>query len=119
MRSDLSSSILKKDIPKTGTWFPMTMTLQEITTVGEAISHPIRLKLLYLLSERERYVYELAKDLNLSRQVVQLHLKRLEKAGFVESDLRLEDNDNRAKKFFRLKQFNVNICMDDLCQIFE
>ncbi|SFM20441.1 ArsR/SmtB family transcription factor [Methanolobus profundi] len=96
----------------------MTMTLQQITTLGEAISHPVRLKLLYLLSERERYVYDLAKDLDLSRQVVQLHLKRLEKAGFVESDLRLEDNDNRAKKFFKLKEFDVNLGIDDLIRIF-
>ncbi|WMW24706.1 winged helix-turn-helix domain-containing protein [Methanolobus sediminis] len=97
----------------------MTKTLQQIITIGEAISHPVRLKLLYLLSERERYIYDLAKDLDISRQVVQLHLKRLEKAGFVESDLRLEDNDNRAKKFYKLKEFNVDICLEDLDEIFD
>ncbi|MDK2946961.1 MAG: ArsR family transcriptional regulator [Methanolobus sp.] len=96
----------------------MTKTLQQIITIGEAISHPVRLKLLYLLSERERYIYDLAKDLEISRQVVQLHLKRLEKAGFVESDLRLEDNDNRAKKFYKLKEFDVDICLKDLNEIF-
>ena len=96
----------------------MTMTLQQITTIGEALSHPLRVKLLYLLSERERYIYDLAKDLDLSRQVIQLHLKRLEKAGFVESDLRLEDNDNRAKKFFKLKEFDISIGIDDLIRIF-
>jgi len=94
------------------------MTLQQITKIGEAISHPVRLKLLYLLSERERYVYELSKDLSLSRQVIQLHLKRLENAGFVESDLRLEADDNRAKKFFKLKEFNVNLDIDDLVKLF-
>ncbi len=97
----------------------MPKKLQQIITIGEAISHPVRLKLLYLLSERERYVYDLSKDLGLSRQVIQLHLKRLEKAGFVESDLRLEDNDNRAKKFFRLKEFDVELDINDLCEIFE
>ncbi|TQD26144.1 ArsR family transcriptional regulator [Methanolobus vulcani] len=97
----------------------MTKTLQQIITIGEAISHPVRLKLLYLLSERERYIYDLAKDLELSRQVIQLHLKRLEKAGFVESDLRLEDNDNRAKKFYKLKEFDVDICLKDLDEIFD
>lgn len=94
------------------------MTLQQITKIGEAISHPVRLKLLCLLSERERYVYELSKDLSLSRQVIQLHLKRLENAGFVESDLRLEADDNRAKKFFKLKEFNVNLDIDDLVKLF-
>jgi ArsR family transcriptional regulator len=99
--------------------FRMVKSLEEIVEIGEALSHPVRLKLLYLLDERERYVYELAKDLNLSRQVVNLHLKRLEKAGFVESDLRLEDDDMRAKKFYRLKEFEVSLSMEDLKRIFE
>jgi ArsR family transcriptional regulator len=99
--------------------FRMEKSLEKIVEIGEALSHPIRLKLLYLLAERERYVYELAKDLNLSRQVVNLHLKRLEKAGFVESDLRLDDDDMRAKKFFRLKEFEVSLSIEDIKRIFE
>lgn len=97
----------------------MTKTLQQIVNIGEAISHPLRLKLLYMLSEREWYVYELAKELNISRQVLYLHLKRLEKADFVESDLRLEDNDMRAKKFFKLKEFEVELGVDDLTSLFD
>ncbi|MCD4807153.1 MAG: helix-turn-helix domain-containing protein [Methanococcoides sp.] len=72
-----------------------------------------------MLSEREWYVYELAKELGFSRQFLYLHLKRLEKAGFVESDLRLEDDDMRAKKFFRLKEFNVSLGINDLKPFFE
>lgn len=96
----------------------MVKSVQQIMEIGEALSHPARLKLLYLLSERERYVYELSKDLDLSRQVIILHLKRLEKAGFVESDLRLEDDDMRAKKFFKLKEFEVSVSMEDLKSLF-
>jgi ArsR family transcriptional regulator len=97
----------------------MEKTLQQIVDIGEAISHPLRLKLIYMLAEREWYVYELAKELNISRQVLYLHLKRLEKADFVESDLRLEDKDMRAKKFFRLKQFDFELGIEDLNRIFE
>lgn len=97
----------------------MTQSLEQIVHIGEALAHPVRIQLLYMLSEKERYIYELAKDLNLSRQVVDLHLKRLEKAGFVESDLRLEENDMRAKKFFRLKEFDVKLCTEDLKNIFS
>ncbi|AKB85222.1 transcriptional regulator, ArsR family [Methanococcoides methylutens MM1] len=93
--------------------------MQQVVSIGEALSHPLRLKLLYMLSEREWYVYELAKELNVSRQVLYLHLKRLEKAGFVESDLRLEEDDMRAKKFFRLKEFDVSLNIDDLKEFFE
>lgn len=97
----------------------MTQSLEQIVHIGEALAHPVRIQLLYMLSEKERYIYELAKDLKLSRQVVDLHLKRLEKAGFVESDLRLEENDMRAKKFFRLKEFDVKLCTTDLKDIFS
>ncbi|MBW6470788.1 MAG: winged helix-turn-helix domain-containing protein [Methanosarcinaceae archaeon] len=97
----------------------MTKTLQQIVNIGEAISHPLRLKVLYMLSEREWYVYELAKELNVSRQVLYLHLKRLEKAGFVESDLRLEDDDMRAKKFFKLKEFEVELGINELKHLFD
>ncbi|MCC7576306.1 MAG: winged helix-turn-helix domain-containing protein [Methanomethylovorans sp.] len=97
----------------------MTQSLEQIVYIGMALAHPVRIQLLYMLSEKERYIYELAKDLNLSRQVVDLHLKRLEKAGFVESDLRLEENDMRAKKFFRLKEFDVKLCTEDLKNIFS
>lgn len=97
----------------------MTKTLQQIVKIGEAISHPLRLKLLHMLSEREWYVYALAKELNVSRQVLYLHLKRLENAGFVESDIRLEADDMRAKKFFRLKDFDIDIKMDDINELFS
>ena len=96
----------------------MTQSLEQIVHIGEALAHPVRIRLLYMLSENERYIYELAKELDLSRQVVDLHRKRLEKAGFVESDLRLEENDMRAKKFLRLKEFDIKICTADLKNIF-
>lgn len=97
----------------------MTKSLQEIVYIGEALAHPLRIQLLYMLSEKERYTYELSKNLNLSRQVIDLHLKRLEKAGFVESNLRLEENDSRTKKFYRLKNFDVKVDLEDLNRIFK
>lgn len=93
-------------------------TMKKIVDVGEAIRHPLRLKIIHLLSQREWYIYELARELNVSRQVLYLHLKRLEKAGFVEGDLRLEADDMRAKNFYRLKDFKVELGLDDLEKIF-
>ena len=92
--------------------------MQKIVDIGEAIRHPLRLKIIHLLSQREWYVYELAKELNVSRQVLYLHLKRLEKSGFVEGDLRLEEDDMRAKNFYKLKGFKVEFGLDDLEKIF-
>lgn len=97
----------------------MQKKLQGVISLGEALSHPLRLKLICMLADREWYVYELAKELDVSRQVLYLHLKRLEKADIVESDLRLEEDDMRAKKFFKLKEFDIKLDVKDLKDIFE
>ena len=82
-------------------------TLQKLVNLGDALSHPLRIKILKMLMEQELSVYELAKELGISRQLLYLHLKKLEKAGLVESDLRLEGN--RAKKYYKSKPFNFQI----------
>ncbi len=87
----------------------MVKSIREITTIAEALSSPIRVRILKMLCEKEWYVYELAKTLNISRQLLYLHLKKLEKAGLVESELRLEPNDPRAKKYYKAKPFRLMV----------
>ncbi|WP_209476627.1 ArsR/SmtB family transcription factor [Thermococcus stetteri] len=87
----------------------MVRSIEELVALGEALSNPVRVRILKLLCQKEWYVYELAKELGISRQLLYLHLKKLEKAGLVESELRLEPDDSRAKKYYRAKQFRVVI----------
>ncbi|MFO7966182.1 MAG: metalloregulator ArsR/SmtB family transcription factor [Archaeoglobaceae archaeon] len=83
------------------------VSLQKLVDLGDAISNPLRIKILKTLLEKEWYVYELAQELGISRQLLYLHLKKLEKAGLVESDLRLEEN--RAKKYYWATEFSYKI----------
>ncbi|NJE06473.1 ArsR family transcriptional regulator [Thermococcus sp. M36] len=85
----------------------MVQSIEELVAIGEALGNPVRVKILKMLCEKEWYVYELAKELGISRQLLYLHLKKLEKAGLVESELRLEPGDPRAKKYYRAKQFRI------------
>lgn len=87
----------------------MVETVDELAIIGEALSSPIRIKILKMLCEKEWYVYELAKELSISRQLLYLHLKKLEKAKLVESELRLEPGDPRAKKYYKAKDFRILI----------
>jgi predicted transcriptional regulator len=80
------------------------LNLEKLVRLGDALSNPLRVKILKLLMEKEWYVYEMAKELSISRQLLYLHLKKLEKAGLIESDIRLEDN--RAKKYYWASEFN-------------
>ncbi|WP_297486629.1 winged helix-turn-helix domain-containing protein [Thermococcus sp.] len=87
----------------------MVQSIEELVRIGEALGNPVRVRILKMLCEKEWYVYELAKELGISRQLLYLHLKKLEKAGLVESELRLEPGDPRAKKYYRAKQFRIII----------
>jgi predicted transcriptional regulator len=97
----------------------MVQTIKELVMTGEALGNPIRVRILQLLCEKEWYVYELAKELNISRQLLYLHLKKLEKAGLIESELRLEPNDPRAKKYYRAKPFNIVITREVIMNLKE
>lgn len=97
--------------------FKMAQSVEELAAVCEALSNPVRVRLLKLLSEKEWYVYELAKTLGISRQLLYLHLKKLEKAGLVESELRLEPDDPRAKKYYRAKPFKIVIDNDMITKL--
>lgn len=87
----------------------MVQSIEELVRIGEALGNPVRVRILKMLCEKEWYVYELAKELGISRQLLYLHLKKLEKAGLVDSELRLEPGDPRAKKYYKAKQFRIII----------
>lgn len=90
----------------------MVQSIEELAKICEALSNPVRIKILKLLCQKEWYVYELAKELEISRQLLYLHLKKLENACLVESELRLEPDDPRAKKYYRARQFRLVIDND-------
>ncbi len=85
------------------------LTLKKLVDICDALSNPLRVKLLAILADKEWYIYELAKKLNVSRQILYLHLKKLEKAGLVESNYKLEEGDPRVKRFYRAKFFELYI----------
>ncbi len=85
------------------------ITLKRLVDVCDALSHPLRVKILKMLVEREWYIYELAKELKISRQLLYLHIRKLERAGLVESDLKFEEGEPRVKRYYRAKKFRIEI----------
>jgi DNA-binding transcriptional ArsR family regulator len=76
----------------------------ELVEVLATLANPHRLRVLAALSGGRNYVSRLARDLGISRALLQLHLKRLEKAGLVSAELELSD-DGRAMKFYEAEPF--------------
>jgi DNA-binding transcriptional ArsR family regulator len=73
-----------------------------------ALASPHRLRVLAALSGGRAYVSQLARDLGISRALLQVHLKKLEKAGLVTAHLELSD-DGKALKYYAAAPFSLHL----------
>jgi DNA-binding transcriptional ArsR family regulator len=76
-----------------------------------ALASPHRLRVLGALAGGRVYVSQLARDLRISRALLQVHLKKLEKAGLVTAHLELSD-DGKALKYYEAAPFSLLITPD-------
>ncbi|WP_246238270.1 ArsR/SmtB family transcription factor [Alkalicoccus luteus] len=74
--------------------------------VLEALSNPYRLKIVGLLSEERKFVSQLAKELNISRPLLYLHLKKLEEVKLIEGSYEISAN-GKTKRYFELNSFHI------------
>lgn len=74
----------------------------------EALSNPIRIKILGVLLGKRIYVSELARVLNISRPLLYLHLKKLEAARLIEGEMEIS-NDGKATKYYSVTDFFFKI----------
>ncbi|GAA3043924.1 ArsR/SmtB family transcription factor [Actinokineospora globicatena] len=65
------------------------------------LANPHRMRVIATLLDKRAYVSELARDLGISRALLQVHLRKLEAAGLVESRLELSA-DGKAMKFYEV-----------------
>lgn len=72
-----------------------------------------RLRILEALSEQDLHVSELARRMGMSRQLLYLHLSKLEGAGYVAGTLEL-GADGKAVKTYRLMPFSIVLNMDTI-----
>lgn len=76
----------------------------DLVKVLSTLANPHRLRVVAALSEKSNYVSRLARDLGISRALLQVHLRKLEAAGLVSSNLVLSA-DGKAMKFYRVTEF--------------
>lgn len=75
-----------------------------------ALGSEPRLRILVELSQGELHVSELARRVGMSRQLLYLHLAKLEEAGFIIGVADLAP-DGKALKLYSLKEFDLHINM--------
>lgn len=74
----------------------------------DALSHPMRVKIVGILAEERQYVSELARMVNISRPLLYMHLKKLEAAGIIKGRHEISES-GKATKYFELKQFEIQL----------
>ena len=72
------------------------------------LASPHRLRVLAALTGGRTYVSQLARDLGISRALLQVHLKKLEKAGLVTAHLELSE-DGKALKYYEATPFSLHL----------
>ena len=80
----------------------------QLLLVLNALANPHRLRIVAALAEGTNYVSQLARDLQISRPLLHMHLQRLEAAGLVEGHMEVSD-DGKALRYYAVTDFAVHI----------
>lgn len=80
----------------------------DLLRVLAALANPHRMRIVAALARERIYVSRLARELGISRALLQLHLRKLEAAGLVTAHLELSE-DGKAMKFYEVTPFAVHL----------
>ncbi|MEV0489984.1 ArsR/SmtB family transcription factor [Streptomyces atratus] len=80
------------------------LTGDSLVKVLATPASPHRMRVLAALATGPTYVSQLARDLGISRALLQVHLKRLQTVGLVADHIEVSD-DGKAMKFYEVVPF--------------
>ncbi|RJL35355.1 ArsR family transcriptional regulator [Bailinhaonella thermotolerans] len=83
-------------------------TGDELLRVLATLANPHRLRVLAALSAKPDYVSRLARELGISRPLLQVHLRKLEAAGLVTARTEVSP-DGKAMKFYEVGPFRFEL----------
>ncbi|MDN3358199.1 helix-turn-helix domain-containing protein [Actinomadura sp. DC4] len=83
-------------------------TGDELVQVLATLANPHRMRVVAALTRERNYVSRLARDLGISRALLQVHLRKLQAAGLVSAQLELSD-DGKAMKFYEVTPFSIHL----------
>src|SRR5487761_90078 len=84
------------------------MTGDALLRVLATLANPHRMRVVAALAEERNYVSQLARELGISRALLQVHLRKLEAAGLVSAAIEVSQ-DGKAMKFYEVAPFAVQL----------
>jgi predicted transcriptional regulator len=89
------------------------MTGDALLLTLSTLANPHRLRVVAALAEQRNYVSRLARDLGISRALLQVHLRKLEAAGLVSASVEVSP-DGKAMKFYEVAPFALDLTPDTI-----
>ena len=89
------------------------MTGNELLRVLATLANPHRLRVLAALARERDYVSSLARELGISRALLQVHLRKLEAAGLVSAAIEVSE-DGKAMKFYEVTPFTLHLTPESI-----
>lgn len=80
------------------------ITGDELLRVLATLANPHRLRVVAALAEQRNYVSQLARELGISRALLQVHLRKLQAAGLISAAIEVSE-DGKAMKFYEVTPF--------------
>jgi predicted transcriptional regulator len=80
------------------------MAGDDLVRVLAALASPHRMRVVATLARERNYVSRLARELGISRALLQVHLRKLEASGLVSARLEFSE-DGKAMKFYEVNEF--------------
>lgn len=87
------------------------LTGDELLNILSALANPHRLRLVAALARGRKYVSQLAREVGISRPLVQIHLRKLQSAGLVTSHLELSE-EGKAMNYYELEPLHLELTAD-------
>ena len=84
------------------------MTGDALLRVLATLANPHRLRVVAALADQRNYVSRLARELGISRALLQVYLRKLEAAGLVSATIEVSE-DGKAMKFYEVTPFALQL----------
>ncbi|MFG1867370.1 ArsR/SmtB family transcription factor [Micromonospora arborensis] len=84
------------------------LTGDDLIRVLAALANPHRLRVVAALAHERAYVSGLARQLGISRALLQVHLRKLSAAGLVTASLELSE-DGKAMNYYEVEPFVLTL----------
>lgn len=88
-------------------------TGEALAQVLATLANPHRMRVIAALVGERNYVSRLARELGISRALLQVHLRKLEAVGLVEARLEIS-HDGKAMKFYEVTPFAYHLTPESI-----